>query len=311
MEYLNLAALVWLALFAGVGFLRGLWKSLAGLLAMIGAYWISASLSGSVLEWGRDRWQPEISEGILLVVVASALFVVSGFVLRLVLLMLLRRIPLGIPLLNRVGGLMVGLLYGGFLGMFVVWGASFTLENLALARGESVNYEETSPLVSLSRKFVGRFLEWNARQAGGSITTLQLSRAMAENPTVLMQGLQETLQSREFQQMVNDRELANLVQVGDVEGLQASAEFRNLVTSSPMRDLARTLEQSGIEWSDRQLAEFTVDTWNRMDGIRNDEALRSMMDDREVKAFLNGERGLSPDVVRKLRALLMKATDPE
>lgn len=307
MEYLNLAAVVWLTLFAAVGALRGLWKALAGLLAMIGAYWISAGLTGPVLQWVQDRWQPDISEGILLVAVASSLFVLSGFVVRLALLMLLRTIPVENPLLNRLGGLMVGLFYGGLLGLFVVWGASFTMENLALARGETVNYEETSPLVSLARKLVGRLLEWNARQAGAPVSTLQLTRAMAERPTELMQGLQSTLQSREFQQMINDRELAAMVQAGDVEGLQASAEFRSLVQSSPMQNLARTLERSGVEWSERQLAEHTVDIWSRMDEIRNDESLQSLMQDEDVQAFLKGEGELSADLVRKVRALLLNA----
>ncbi len=305
MEYLNLAAIVWLALFAGVGFLRGLWRSLAGLLSMIGAYWISASLAGPVLQLVRERWQPDLPEGILLVVVASALFVVSGFVLRLVLLMLLRTIPVGNPLLNRVGGLMTGLFYGGLLGMFIVWGASFTLENLALARGEAVNYEETSPLVSLARKFVGRLLEWNARQAGAPVPALQLTRAMAERPTELLQGLQGAIQSREFQQMVNDREFAAMVQSRDVEAVQASPGFRNLVRSPAVQDLARTLERSGVEWSDGQLAEYTVDIWNRVDEIRNDESLKSLMEDEEVQDFLRGEGNMSADLLRKLRALMV------
>lgn len=307
MEYLNLAALAWLTLFAAVGFLRGLWKSLSGLLAMIGAYWISAGLAGPVLQWVSERWQPDISEGILLVVVAASLFVVSGFVLRLVLLMLLRTIPVKNPLLNRLGGLMVGLFYGGLLGLFVVWGASFTLENLALARGETVNYEETSPLVSMARKFVGRLLEWNARQTGAPLTTLQLTRAMAERPTELMQGLQETIKSPAFQRVVNDRELAILAQAGDVEGLQAHAGFRELMQSPEMRKLTDSLERSGVEWSDRQLAEQAVDIWTRMDDIRNDPALQSLMADAEVQAFLKGEGRLSPELVRKIRALMLNA----
>ncbi len=304
LEYLNLVAGVWLLLFAAVGFLRGFWKSLAAILAMAGAYWLTLVFTEPVTGFVQKNMQWELSGSLVWVIVAFVLFTVSGLVLRILFGFLLKALPAQKGMLNRIGGGMLGAVYGGVLGLFILWSLVVIDETRALARGGIVVEEKTHPLLTLARKFVGRLMEWNAGFGGASPELAKMAGVMAEQPTQVLQDVRGLMQSSEFVQLVQNDRIKAIVRERDVETLKSTAEFQALTESAQMQRIRQTLSRRGVDWSEDEMAVQTVQIWNNIEGIRNHPELQELLRDEEVQAFLRGDINVSPTVLQKIQRLL-------
>lgn len=307
--YLNLIAAAWVLLFAGVGFFRGFWKSVAAVLALLGAYWLTLVLTQPVTEFVQTNMEWDVSGSLVWLLVAFILFTVSGLILRILFGFLLKALPAKKGMLSRIGGALVGAVYGAVLGLFVLWSLAVIDESQALSRGETVQEVQAHPLLVLARKFVGRLMEWNASFGGASPELAKMAGVMAEQPTRVLQDVRGLVQSPEFAELVQNDRVKAMVRERDVEALKRSAEFNALTQSAQMQQIRQTLRARGVEWSEDELAAQTVQLWNNVEGIRNNPELRELLQDAEVQAFLRGDINVSPTVLQKIQRLLSEVNE--
>ncbi len=303
-EYLNLVAVVWLLLFAAVGVFRGFWKSLAAVLALLGAYWLTLVLTEPVTRFAQNNMQWELSGSLVWLIAAFVLFTISGLMLRILFGFLLKALPSQKGILSRIGGGLVGAIYGGVLGLFVLWSLVVIDETRVLARGGNVLEEPAHPLLTLARKLVGRLMEWNASFGGASPELAKMAGVMAEQPTQVLQDVRGLMQSSEFAQLVQNDRIQAIVRERDVEALKRTGEFKELTESVQMQKIRQTLRNRGVEWSEDEMAVQTVQIWNNVEGIRSHPELQELLRDEEVQAFLRGDINVSPTVLQKIQRLL-------
>lgn len=303
MDYLTLAALLWLTVFLLIGFWRGFWPSLAALASLVVAYSASLYFARPVSDaLVANVTGARLNSTLVWVVVASALFLLAGLLARWLVLMLGRALPLpGLP--NKLGGALFSCAYGAMLGVFVIWSYAFVRENYEAAQGRPIT-PHTSGWVEGSKRIVSRLVDWNLRMGGGSDSSAALSAAVAARPSEVLFGVRKTLQSPAFMQAVNDPELQAALREQDLARLQSLPQFQQVLESAGVQELRESLAKGGAKWTDAELARYTMMAGYNIDRVRSDPEFIILFNDEEVQAFLKGEAPVSATVLRKGQRLL-------
>lgn len=305
MDYFLIGAIAWLAFFALWGLFTGFWRALAGAAGLVIAYWASIrfapALAGHMTALNLN---PTIEWG----VAATVIFFVAGFIVRQLILMLAKRLPIGSGFINRMGGGVISTGYGAVLGVATVWGTAFLAESwnmrVAQAGAETpVRFDTSSPVVTLSRQLMRQWVGWNMR-GSASEEFAELSAAMAESPGEILAGVRAAVQSPEFRQMSSSAAVREMVRREDAEALRQSAEFQQFVQQPAVRQLREKIAPAGSAWNEAKIAREFVSAWNRMEQIKSRPEMAAVMNDPEWQAFLRGEGKLTPSMLGRGQQLI-------
>lgn len=303
MDYLTLAAFLWLSVFVLLGLWRGFWRSFAALASFVLAYAGSVFFAAPVSAFFVQVFaETNPSPTLFWLASAAALFILIGLFSRLLVLMLGRVLPLT-GIVDKLGGALASGGYGALIAIFLIWSYAFVSENLHAARGQTV-VAQPSQLVDFARRAVAELVSWNVRHGGGSEAAADLTAALTERPAEVLHNVRSTLNSPAMREVVNSAEIEDAVRTGDPERLQQSVAFQQLLNSPSVQDLRETLARSGVHWSDAEIAAYTVAFSHNIDSVRTDPEFVELYSDPEVQAFLDGEGQLTPSLMQKGQELL-------
>jgi|GEM_PF-3119441 uncharacterized membrane protein required for colicin V production len=309
-DYFLIGAIAWLAFFALWGMFTGFWRSLAGAVGVVLAYWASLEFApglSAVIE--RQFPSLNLHPTAAWVLGATVIFFVFGFVVRQLVLLISKRLPIGNGLFNRLGGGVISTAYGAVLGVAMIWGLAFMAEswNIRVAEAgaeRAARFDISSPVVTWSRRLMAEWVNWNLRHSGSS-EFAELSAVMAEKPGEVLSGVRMAVQSPEFRQMSSSARVQEMVQRRDAESLRKSAEFRQFIEQPAVQRLRETLAPESGSWSDDRIAQELVTAWSRLDQLKSQPEMADVLNDEELQAFLRGEGQITPSLLARSQRLLV------
>lgn len=301
MDYLTLAAGIWISVFVVLGVARGFWKALAAILSLVGAYLAAAFFAPQLSAFFlRVFAQANLGEAVTWAASATLIFMLAGLVIRLVVVLVARSRPIANRSLNAVSGAVLSGAYGAVLALVTVWGVSFLMETYRSQRPELAEPQRATPaVVTLSRAFMADIVGWNARRSGASEQTAQLASAYARQPKEVLDAVQNSVRSQEFRQVLSSERVQRFVREQNVEELQRSEEFQQLLKQPAVQHLRQMVAAGEAELSDEAVAEQLMEVWGGVDELRNSPEMIALFDDPEVKAFLNEGGKVTPALLVK------------
>lgn len=310
MDYFTVGAIVWLAIFALLGLLKGFWKALAAAASLALAYWASVYFAPPLAQFLSHQFSSiHLSETVWWIASAVVIFMVAGLLVRLLVLAVAKPLPIHNGLINRLGGGLISVGYGAVLGAALLWGLAFLADTWNLREKNSATQSEwtfdtSAPVVTWSRRMMAQWVNWNVQQSGGSEAVAGMSAAMVERPAEVMANVQATVQSPAFKQMVASEKLQRIVQQRDAHALQRTPEFNQFLQQPAVRELRDQIAPEANGWSDQKIAEETVDLWTKVEQLKTRPEVAEVLNDPEVQAFLQGGGKITPSLLTKGQKLL-------
>lgn len=310
MDYLTPAALIWVAIFVLLGLARGFWKALAALLGLAGAYVASAYFTPPLKRFLLRVFESaNLGETVTGVVSATIIFVLAGLLIRLVVVLISRSLPVTHRLLDAVGGALFSGVYGAVMALVMVWGTSFIIESYHSQKvadnQEIVTLADSSPpIVAFSRQIMADVIGWNLRQNGASEQAARIAEVYARQPSEVLNTLQNSVRSEEFKGVINSEAVQRMVQEHDSEGLHKSPEFTRLMQQPAVQKLRAMISPKGAEWSDEKVAQQMVDVWGGIEQVKSNPEVKVLIEDPEVQSFLRDGGKVTPSLLAKGQKLL-------
>lgn len=310
MTYISGAAIFWTALFVLLGMARGVWKSLSAIVGLVAAL-ASLSFVVPVTDWVLRQWPVLMPQRTLLLWVSGILlFILAGLLARLAVQSFGRLLPLAGTSFNRVGGAMLGGLYGATLGVFLVWGAAFLAETWPV-NAEHRTVEPVPPVVQFSREVVAELVAWHMARSGADPDAVQWGKAVAQRPTTVLRSVQETVQSPEFQGLLQDPEAQQLVAQRDAEGLRNHPAFQELLAQPAAQRVRSVLGREDQPLSDQLAAEQVMRILHNLERVKNDPEVQALLNDPELETFVREQAPLTPALYPKVQQLFRRVISLE
>lgn len=310
MDYFTIAAIVWLAIFLLLGLLKGFWKSLAAATSLVLAYFASTYFSSGLADWAVVQFASiNISRTVWWGISATLIFIVVSLIVRLIVLGISKSLPIGPRIFDRIAGALVSVGYGAILGAALLWGValladSWNLRQERMGAQADPRLDTSSPAVNWSRRMMSRWINWNIRQSGGSEALAGMSTAIVESPAQVMSGMQATVQSPEFKELVRSENVKALVEQGNAEGLQRSVEFQQLMRQPAAKQLREMIAPESGGWDETKIAQETVEIWSRVEQLKSRPEVAEILNDPEIQGFLQGGGKVTPSLIDKGQKLL-------
>lgn len=321
MQTLTVIFSIWVLAMAVRGYFRGFGKTLAGLLSIVGAYAASfvfaPVVTPMVEEWG-------VNKSYSLLVAGGALFLGVSLGLSLLAKMVLH---FGFPGVVSQKSALAGALLGGALGVLIgfiaIWGYNLvqgTLNNepvvTEVLNDGTVGKQSEAPSVveQVSARFMGGVASLGAQAMGASDLQAELSSALAENPTVVVQGIQSISQSGQLKNLVNDPEATQAMQARDAKALSETPAFQAFMQQPAMQSLLDVAYPSVEDRADsnQYVAEKFSKLWRRMEVLKGDATVRDIMADPEVQEVIQSQnpmRIIANPKIKMLAARLLEGVD--
>lgn len=324
MDYLTPAAVIWVAVFILLGFIRGFWKALAAVLSLIGAYVASAYFSPALKRFFLNVFDSaNLSETVTAIASATLIFVLAGLFIRLIIVLVSRSLPITHRPLNAMAGATLSGAYGVMMAVVMIWSVSFILETYptsqpvngaqAIPDAQATSLAESPPaVVVFSRAIMADLVEWNLRRSGASEETVRIAAAYVKEPQEVLHAVQNSVRSEEFKQVINSETVQQMIRERDAEALHKSPEFTRLMQQPAVQRLRTMVRSEEADWSDERVAQQMVDIWGGVDQIKSNPEVRLLLDDPEVQSFMRDGGRLTPSLLakgQKLMALLAGGGD--
>jgi Uncharacterized membrane protein, required for colicin V production len=309
-DYFTIVAIIWLVIFLLLGLLKGFWKSLAAATSLVLAYIASVYLAPGMADWALEQFASvNIGRSVWWGISATVIFIVVSFVVQLIILAIGKSLPIGPRIFDRAGGALISIGYGAVLGAGLLWGLAFLADSWNLRQEQTggqrnPKLDTSSPAVVWSRRMMSHWVNWNVRQGGGSDALAGMSAAIVERPTEVMAGMQATVRSPEFKELVSSEKVQTLVAQRNVGELQRSPEFQQLLQQPAVKQLREAIAPESGGWSDSKIAQETVDIWQRVERLRTQPEVAQLLNDPEVQGFLQGGGQITPALLDKGQKLL-------
>lgn len=288
--------LVITAFFAIRGYFNGFWGSLARTVSFVGAY--GAAFYFSKPAAAQVKMHTPIDGIAAYITGGIAVFIVVMIGIRLIFWILAKLTPgndknpgAG----SRIAGLLVGALVGAFVGLLLV----YTLDVYNSAKDlKAENNEPTAPAKSDP---VGKAAKLAVSKSAGAIMSLsgadrssvKLGEAFIADPVDSVDRVTRVSNNPDLQKLLNDSRAQRLMKEGDVDELMKVPEFRRLMENQDMKHL---LEASGLgvdsKDSARETAKKITLGWQRVQLMKNDPRVQSIVNDPEFRAQMQAENKL-------------------
>jgi|GEM_PF-5019931 uncharacterized membrane protein required for colicin V production len=318
MPFSTLILIVCILLFGLRGYFKGVFVSLgrvfgvvAGYLALV--YGLKPCTALIETHLGLDGFFIYLIAGVLIFGVTSSLvnLIFNG------LEKLFRKEDAKLSTASRFGGILVGSCLGAVCGLMIIYCISLLQEVRdfkALQANTQVDQqqqtdsaqdtdEEHSPLERSARKFIsgatGQIMKLTSPE------TASLTAAFVESPTTLVRNLQAVNSNTTFRNLLNDKNFHQLLESGDIDAIQNDQRFKKLAQMSEMRQLLQ-LAGADKNASERQLATWAANSWKKVEQIRNQEEIQSILRDPSFQKKLESGDNLSLMTDPKTRILLEK-----
>lgn len=281
------------AFFATRGYKLGIKRASLALLGFVAAY-------ASSLLWGRDVASGITGLGLhpLAAQVLAFIFVFYAVYLGVVYLP-----PRFIPYLRQVSkahrytGAVAGALWGGLLGLVLVWSMNFVLAFSApeVAWGSPAGSPDLFRRASTS--LVAKSTSIGFSVLGRDAQEINMSRMLIESPEVFSASLDSLAKAPEMRAFWLDPEAQFYMSAGDIEKLVASSSFealthqrgfKTLVAAASARESERGSEITEDE--KRVAAEKMAVVWRRLNALKSDPRVVSIIENPEVRALVEKQR---------------------
>lgn len=323
MQTVTIVFLIWVLAMAVRGYFRGFGKTLAGLVSAILAYAASFIFAPTVapmaVKWG-------LHEAYSLLVAGTVLFFGIGLLLSLLAKVILHfGFPKEVSQQSALGGALLGGVLGLLIGFVAIWAYGLVQGTLNAEPAMMADLPEDSiPQQGISRapsvveqvssKFVGGLASLGAKAVGGSDLQVELTSALAENPTVVVQSLQSITQSGQLKNLVNDPAARRAMESRNVADLAETPAFQAFMQQSGMQSLLQVVNPQGEggEQADQYVAEKFSRIWRRMETVKNDTKVQEILSDPEVQKAIQSQNPLqiiANPKIKKLATHLLQGTD--
>lgn len=331
MGLLDIVFCAFLAFFAWRGYVKGFLGSVSRLLSWLVAYPAAIFFTRPL---GKVLIHYTPLDGLLVYFVAgSGIFLVVSFAVSSLLEYLADRIPADSTAerASKFGGLAFGLVFGGLLGLVVVYVLSQVPKStLQLAESpansgthDQVNFQNQTDsqsakadVPSMAQLAGARdsFIEASAKklvsQAAATAvkltlkddTATQITRAFVEDPQTMLTHVQAVSQDGQMQGLLRDEKIQQLMAQKNIDGLMQTEEFKNLVNNPHMQALMEESEVNS-EKGARDAAEKLVTAWSRIDQIKTSPQVIAIINDPEFQQQLNSPNKMALMMNPKLNQL--------
>ena len=272
------------------GYRRGLLKSLSRVVSLIAGY-AAAIMFSNPLSRQLGPWL-EIQGMIAYISAAVVLFFGAGLVISILFWLIAKGFTdSDAPSSgSRIGGAMIGLVSGTVVAIVLVWTFNFIQQMRGV---ETASIEpDSNPVSSIANQLAGKAVETAMSMGSVEPDVVQLSSAMIASPGQITQRAQRLINSREFQNLLQDPETRELLRNGDSKALQESAAFKQLVKNPDLIALAETTglvdsEAQDSAMTEAMLAQKFSDIWGRAERVKDNPRVREILSNPEFQQKLN------------------------
>ncbi len=327
MSLLDIVFVALVLFFAWRGYVKGFWDSVSRLLGWALAYPSSILLTRPGGDW-LSLHTP--LTGLLAYFIAgSVIFLLTSFVASLAFKWLGEKIPASdtSERLSKYSGLSLGLVFGGLLGLLVVYALNLLPQSSVIVTAVAkqtqnppastpVSAQPKSPVPSLGQLQQKRdsFIAASAKKLISSAaaeavsltlkdeTAAQVTRAFVADPQTMLGHVQALNQDGEIKALLQNPGIQKLLSREDSQGLIDSAEFKTLVSNPHMQALMQEADVRS-EQGERAAAEKLIAAWNRTQQLKYDPRVTTILQDREFQQQLNNPNKLALMMNPKLKQL--------
>lgn len=272
---INLIFIAWLAYSGYRGYRAGWLSMLLGLAAFTLAYIVcflgTEALANAFRERGLNALYAFGLAGILLF--AGTSFLVAT---------LPRWILVKTGFLRRDShsflGAALGIASGLVSGLLVLW--AFGLIKVALALPS-----DPGPIEKQANKLVGSVAELGVEVSGAEGIKAEATKALFKDPATFMTSLKSLAESKELKNFVNDKNIQKMMSANDIDGLLKTPGFKSLSEHEGFQMLLKKQTQAE-NFGKRELAENMTQVWQRMQALKYDPEIQSILGDEEVKKLI-------------------------
>lgn len=282
--------IVAIAFFVYRGYSRGLLKSLSRIVSLIAGY-AAAILFSNPLSLQLGPWL-QVQGMIAYIVAAVILFFGAGVLVSIVFWLIGKAFTDSDAPSNgsRIGGAGIGLLSGTVVAIILVWTFNFVQQMRGVETAKADNGD--NPVTRIANRVAGKAVGTAMSLGSADPEVVQFSTAMAAAPGKITQSAQRLINSREFQDLLQDPKTRELLRNGDSKALQDSKAFQKLVKNP---DLIALAESTGLVESDDQdpartealLAQKFSDIWGRAERVKDNPRVQEILSDPEFQQKLN------------------------
>ena len=270
------------------GYRKGLRRSLSRVLSLLAGYFAAilyAPYVSSLLESNFNL------QGIAALIVASLLlFFAAGMAVSILFWIIEKLTPKNESKssASSYGGAAVGLVVGLVIAITVVWTIGF-VRGMTPAKNENAAVNSPiSDIEHLANQAASKAVNAAMHFASVKPQIAKLSTALIESPGEVALSAQRLTKSEDLKNLLANPDNQAILDSGNVEALKSLPAFQKLVKNPDLQALARsvgvadsTAEPTGSVES--EIANQITDIWGRMQRVKNDERVISILDDAEFQ----------------------------
>ncbi|WP_096086261.1 CvpA family protein [Agaribacterium haliotis] len=310
-DWLIYAALAWVGFQAVLGWRRGLWNALLGLVALGLAYLASILWGASFAKWLQSLplFSAELA-AYTSFIAYPLIFIVITSVFPMLARALLPFLKSKSHLL-RAAGAVVGAGIGSVMVLIFIWFIDFAAE--ALNKDASVAVAgENSALNQVAKQFVGELTEAGLKLAGNDPAQAEAIAAVMSEPGTVISSVKALGQSDNMRKVVHSQRLQRMMASNDVSSLSSSREFQMLVADPAAEPLLKQLERGGRTQAQAEdfLAEQMTFVWRRMLAVKHDARVAPLLEDQAWRRSLadkNPAQLMADQNFQKLVSVIMES----
>jgi len=276
--------------FAYRGYRQGFISSLSTIVSLAAAYLATILYTRSLSTIIIDQF--DLQQIAALALASISLFICVYTITRLLLLITKRLLSKKVDksLFSSVGGAMVGGTVGFIVAVIIVWAITFVRDSLEADNSISQN-TQTDPVEQISGKIVGNTVAKLLNSDKSSDGMTNLGTAFFQSPAQMTRQLKRLADSNDLQQLFSNHHNQAVLSSGDVEAVKQLAEFQQLINNPDLLALGRSAgmlpeDSTDQQLIEQQLAEKTIDIWQRVQQVQDDPRVRNILDDADFRQKL-------------------------
>lgn len=318
-----------LAFFTWRGYQKGFVQAITRILSWIVAYPAAIFFTPSFATWLSAK---TALDGLIVFAVAGfAIFLVVSLLVTALLTLIAKLIPDN-KITNfgsKIGGAGVGVFIGAVAGLIIVY-----ILGIALAARPTIpahaaqsdasaesSVQTTAPSPSANvphlndlEKARDSFIEASAKKIIGKAaatavdltvkdeTTTRLTRAFVEDPHAMLTHVQQVSHDGELQKLMADEDIQSIMTTGDTQALIRNPAFKDLMDNPGVRALMAESDVNN-EKGREAAAEKMITAWNKVQMIKHDPRVITIINDPEFQQQLNSPNKLPLMMNPKLNQL--------
>lgn len=289
---LTIIFIVCVALFAFIGYRKGIIKLTFRFLSLLGAYIAAILFTASLGSYLNENSQ---LNGILGYLVAGlTLFIATSLILSALFAIINKLITRDDAKLStpaKVAGGAAGALVGGIVGILLVWVISISGQLLEPSNPALVDHEtpeDMGVVEHMAKKITGSAIKTAITATTDQPEFAELTSKLLESPQVAIQHMRGITDSTEFRDLFLAARNQQILNSGNIDQIKQIPAFKQLMANQHFQAISEGIIDPDSELSyDDQMAEKIRDMWARAQFVKNDPATQAVFNDPELKQLIN------------------------